>query len=58
MTYTLLENHLFSGDRINRMKPPRKPWEDFPNVLIHASESAVKQHPHYWAAKTGDAVAA
>lgn len=27
-------------------------------MLIHASESAVKQHAHYWAAKTGDAVAA
>jgi hypothetical protein len=26
----------------------------FPDVLIHASESAVKQHPAYWAAKTGD----
>lgn len=40
------------------MKPPRTSWRDFPDVLIHASESAVKQHPHYWAAKTGDAVAA
>lgn len=34
------------------------PWGEFPDVLIHASESAVKQHPHYWDAKTGDAVAA
>ena len=40
------------------MKPPRIPWGDFPDVLIHASESAVKQHPSYWAAKTGDSVAA
>lgn len=34
------------------------PWGNFPDVLIHASESAVKQHPLYWDAKTGDAVAA
>lgn len=27
-------------------------------MLIHAAESAVKQHPRYWDAKTGDAVAA
>jgi hypothetical protein len=40
------------------MKPPRIPWGNFPDVLIHASESAVKQHPGYWAAKTGDAAAA
>lgn len=40
------------------MKPPRTPWGNFSDVLIHASESSVKQHPHYWAAKTGDAVAA
>jgi hypothetical protein len=40
------------------MKPPRIAWGYFPDVLIHASETAVKQHPHYWAAKTGDAVAA
>ncbi len=36
------------------MKPPRTPWGNFPDVLIHASESAVKQHPAYKAAKTGD----
>jgi len=40
------------------MKPPRTSWGDFPDVLIYANKSAVKQHPHYWAAKTGDAVAA
>ncbi|HQQ62182.1 MAG TPA: hypothetical protein PLF22_01275 [Pseudomonadales bacterium] len=40
------------------MKPPRLPWHTFPDVLIHASESAVKQHPDYQAAKTGSAVAA
>ena len=38
--------------------PPRTPWNDFPDVLIHASESAVKQHPAYKAAKAGDGVAA
>jgi hypothetical protein len=40
------------------MKPPRTSWRNFPEVLIHSNESAVKQHPHYWAAKTGDAIAA
>jgi hypothetical protein len=40
------------------MKPPRTPWTDFPDVLIHASESAVKQHPVYRDAKAGDDVAA
>ncbi|MDR1662157.1 MAG: hypothetical protein LBR95_07005, partial [Azoarcus sp.] len=40
------------------MNPPRAAWGDFPNVLIHADESAVKQHPDYRAAKSGDADAA
>lgn len=40
------------------MKPPRCPWGDFPDVLIHAAESWVKQHPVYPAAKSGDAGAA
>ena len=40
------------------MNPPRSRWKNFPDVLIHASESAVKQHASYWEAKTGDAVAA
>ena len=35
-------------------QPPRTPWGNFPDVLIHASESAVKQHPAYLAAKAGD----
>ena len=39
-------------------KPPRAPWQEFPEVLIHASESAVKQHPAYVAAKSGDDLAA
>ncbi len=36
------------------IQPPRAPWGNFPDVLIHASESAVKQHPAYRAAKVGD----
>lgn len=41
------------------VQPYRFPWEsEFPAVLIHASESAVKQHPAYSAAKAGDIVAA
>ena len=40
------------------MKPPRSPWDSFPDVLIHAGESAVKQHPAYRAAKSGDDLAA
>ena len=40
------------------IQPPRTPWNDFPDVLIHASESAVKQHPAYRAAKAGDDAAA
>ncbi|MFZ4626180.1 MAG: phosphoribosyltransferase [Rhodoferax sp.] len=35
------------------MPPPRTPWGNFPDVLIHAGESAVKQHPAYKAAKAG-----
>ena len=40
------------------MQPPRRPWGDFPDVLIHAAESRIKQHPAYPAAKSGDAGAA
>ena len=36
------------------IKPPRTAWGNFPDVLIHASKSAVKQHPAYKAAKAGD----
>lgn len=36
----------------------RYPWNDFPSVLIHASESFVKQHHAYVAAKSGDTGAA
>lgn len=41
-----------------QIQPPRTPWGHFPDVLIHASESAVKQHPAYKAAKAGDVDAA
>lgn len=42
----------------NIIKPPRTSWGNFPDVLIHASESTVKQHPAYKAAKAGDGNAA
>ncbi|MBW7900501.1 MAG: phosphoribosyltransferase [Rhodocyclaceae bacterium] len=40
------------------MKPPRTPWGEFPDVLIHADESAVKRHSAYRQAKSGDSAAA
>jgi len=39
-------------------QPIRFPWEDFPDVLIHASESLVKKHHAYPPAKAGDAISA
>ena len=39
-------------------KPIRASWGDFPDVLIFAEEGAVKRHPEYLAAKTGDVGAA
>lgn len=40
-------------------RPPRCPWPpSFPPVVIRASESSVKMHASYWAAKRGDADAA
>lgn len=38
--------------------PVRVAWRSFPDVAIHATESAVKQHPLYAAAKAGDVQAA
>ncbi len=38
--------------------PPRTAWGDFPDVVIHAAESVVKQHPDYAAAKAGESDAA
>jgi hypothetical protein len=40
------------------MKPIRTRWNGFPDVIIHATESAVKQHQSYLAAKSGDSDAA
>jgi hypothetical protein len=41
------------------LKPPRTPWAaGFPDVVLHAGESAVKKHSAYWAAKTGNEQAA
>lgn len=39
-------------------RPPRTPWGPFPDVFIHAAESAVKKHPAYAAAKAGSGEAA
>lgn len=39
-------------------KPKRSDWKNFPDVAIHADESAVKKHPDYTAAKAGDIAAA
>lgn len=38
--------------------PHRLPWNGFPDVIIHASESSVKQHPAYKEAKAGGVAAA
>ncbi len=35
-------------------KPVRNPLFDFPDVIIHASETSVKKHPSYSSAKAGD----
>jgi len=43
---------------MNITKPNRTSWGDFPDVLIQADESAVKQHRSYAAAKAGDIAAA
>lgn len=43
---------------MNETKAFRSPWNDFPDALIHAPESAVKQHPCYAAAKAGESDAA
>jgi adenine/guanine phosphoribosyltransferase-like PRPP-binding protein len=39
-------------------QPPRTPWQAFPEVLILASERAIKNHREYIAAKLGDVAAA
>ena len=37
------------------MRPTRIPLHAFPDIVLHADELAVKRHPHYAAAKAGDA---
>lgn len=39
-------------------KPIRATWSNFPDVLIFSEQGAVKRHPEYLAAKTGDVGAA
>lgn len=39
-------------------RPPRTPWRGFPDVLILATERAVKRHSEYAAAKGGDVASA
>lgn len=39
-------------------RPPRVPWGNFPDVLIHAAETTVKQHYAYKAAKSGHGLSA
>lgn len=40
------------------MRPARVPMYDFPDIVLHADELAVKKHSQYAAAKAGDADAA
>ena len=41
-----------------RCKAVRTAWNNFPDVVIHATETSVKQHLAYAAAKSGDSDAA
>jgi hypothetical protein len=43
---------------MNDQKPVRMPWNEFPDVIIHSPESAVKKHGAYEEAKAGDSDAA
>ena len=43
---------------MNDPKPVRTPWNEFPDVIIHSPESAVKKHELYEEAKAGDSDAA
>lgn len=42
------------GAALEVEKPHRVPWDRFPRVVIATDESAVKRHPEYEGAKTGD----
>jgi hypothetical protein len=48
----------WEGSGAGDPRPPRTAWGNFPEVWIHAEESAVKGHSDYAAAKSGDAAAA
>jgi hypothetical protein len=39
-------------------KPSRTPWHDLPPVVLHSTESSVKKHAFYGAAKSGSGQAA
>lgn len=43
---------------VKRIHPPRAPWDELPDVVLHAPIPVVKQHPDYADAKAGDADAA
>ncbi|MFZ4539167.1 phosphoribosyltransferase [Propionivibrio sp.] len=50
-----MHNSLFDQSTTH---PQRATWSEFPDVLIHAKEPAVKGHPAYREAKAGDVLAA
>ena len=47
-----------SQDIEQHTKALRIPLYGFPDVIIHATETAVKKHPRYKEAKSGDSEAA
>ena len=40
------------------LKPPRTPWNDFPDVILHQTIARIKGADHYKQAKSGDTLAA
>ncbi|OFZ97385.1 MAG: hypothetical protein A2Z44_09055, partial [Betaproteobacteria bacterium RBG_19FT_COMBO_58_11] len=55
-----IQHEIPTADTILEMNfnPDRSAWNGFPDVAIQADESAVKKHPDYPAAKSGDIEAA
>ncbi len=53
-----LSNEPSQHPPMNDPIPIRTSWLDFPDVILHASETAVKQHVAYTNAKAGDSDAA
>ena len=45
---------LYASSVLAEPLPNRAPWNDFPEVVIVASESSVKKHPDYEQAKQGN----